>query len=281
MTFAGLKSIHISRMTKTAIVTGAGGGLGQEVVSGLSRMGFRVIAIDSSEFNDEVFPGPGSVEFYVEDISEHKAVQRLAESLQLQVEGLDLLVCLAGIYETYPVTEYAPESYHRMMGVNFLSVSYLTQAFLRPLITKQGRVVVVSSESHKIQAMFQPYMISKAALEAYCRVAWQELSLRGVKLIVIRPGAIKTPLLKWMQDTEIPFGSVYAEEFTVSRRESVKLVGRISHPAEVAGKILKAVQAKNPKRVYRINNNPLLTLIALLPSGWLDYLIVKRIGNKV
>jgi NAD(P)-dependent dehydrogenase (short-subunit alcohol dehydrogenase family) len=147
-------------------------------------------------------------------------------------------------------------------------------------VQNRGRVVVVSSESYKIQAMFQPYMISKAALESYCRVAWQELTLKGVSLTVIRPGAIDTPLLSWQHSDPQFKDSIFAKEFKASFAESKKLVGNVTSAAKVAEVILKSATARKPKRFYRVNNNPLVTLISFLPSWWLDELIVWRIREK-
>ena len=167
------------------------------------------------------------------------------------------------------------------MAVNFHANVSLVNSLLRPLVKRQGRVIIVSSESYKIQAMFQPYMISKAALEAYARVAWQELALKGVWLSVIRPGAFSTPLLNWMHREEIKVpGSMFQIEFAASVKQSKKMVGRITTPEKVAGTILRAATSRRPKRVYRVNNNPMLSLITLLPSGIIDRIIVRRFRKK-
>jgi NAD(P)-dependent dehydrogenase (short-subunit alcohol dehydrogenase family) len=143
-------------------------------------------------------------------------------------------------------------------------------------------VIVVSSESYKIQAMFQPYMISKASLEAFCRSARQELALKGVKLTIIRPGAINTPLLNWMKtDESVERYPVFEKELKKSRKRSVKMVGRIIAPEKVAKKIFMAAFAANPKRVYRVNNSKLLTFISLLPISFLDWLMVKMFRIKL
>ncbi|MCK7460841.1 MAG: SDR family oxidoreductase [Sphingobacterium sp.] len=130
------------------------------------------------------------------DITNAIQLNDFAKEIDLEHKGLDILICLAGIYDTFPVTEANPDLFKEIITVNLLGTAMLVQGFLKPLIRNKGRVIVVSSESYKIQAMFQPYMISKASLEAYCRVARQELDLKNVKLTVIRPGAIRTPLFK-------------------------------------------------------------------------------------
>jgi 2,3-dihydro-2,3-dihydroxybenzoate dehydrogenase len=262
---------------KKAVVSGAAGGLGREVVKALLNSDFRVIALDLDISGlDQLTPDP-NLETHIADVTDPSAVKHLLASLNLDDTGLDLLICLAGSYDTFPVTERNPADFNRIMAVNFLSCPAMVSLCLPALVKSRGRVIVVSSESYKIQAMFQPYMISKAALEAYCRVAWQELALKGVALSVIRPGAIRTPLLDWMnRDGGIDPESFFYREFQASLHRSKKMVGKITPPEKVAAKIIKAATTHKPKRYYHVNNNSLLSLISILPNNWIDALIVRK-----
>lgn len=265
-------------MTKRAIITGASGGLGKEVSRLLIREGYQVTGVDIQP-PCPFYNGQAGFGFHQTDVTSADEVDRLAEKFGRE-KGLDLLVCLAGVYDTFPVTEGPAERFTGMFQVNVFSVALFIQAFLKPLIINKGRVIVVSSESYKVQALFQPYMVTKSALEAYCRAAWQELALKGVGLCVIRPGAIRTPLLRWMEHMEIRPDSEYYNEYETSYRISRNMVGKITSPEVVARKILKAAVARNPGRYYRVNNNPLLTLAALLPAAWLEGLVVRLIRKR-
>ena len=261
---------------RTILISGAAGGLGSILVKKFSEQGDHVIALDISAEGLENLSNTDNVTTKVLDITSAIQVSDFIKEIDLDHKGLDILICLAGIYDTYPVTEANPDFFKKIMAVNLLGTAILVQGFLKPLIKNKGRVIVVSSESYKIQAMFQPYMISKASLEAYCRVARQELALKGVKLAVIRPGAIRTPLLNWMESSVNPLDyPVFSREFIKSRNRSVKMVGRIATPGQVAGKILTSATVSNPKRIYRINNNPLLTLISLMPANIFDWLVLR------
>jgi 2,3-dihydro-2,3-dihydroxybenzoate dehydrogenase len=260
---------------KTVLISGAAGGLGKVLVKQFAGYGYKVIAVDIDAQGLECFLNMDHIMTNTLDITDPEQVKSLISENGLDINGLDILLCLAGIYDTYPVTEAAPDHFKKIIDINLLGTASMIQAMLKPLIRNRGRVIVVSSESYKIQAMFQPYMISKAALEAYCRVARQELALKGVILIVIRPGAIRTPLLNWMKaDGDPDKYPVYEQEFRTNRARSVKMVGRISSPESVAQKIFLASRITRPKRVYRINNNPFLSLIALLPPRIFDTLVV-------
>jgi NAD(P)-dependent dehydrogenase (short-subunit alcohol dehydrogenase family) len=266
---------------KTVFISGAAGGLGTALVKEYSGKGYQVIATDIDTQGLSRINSLDQVTAKTLDVTNIENIASIKKEFDLDKRGLDILVCLAGIYHTYPVTEEDPDLFKKIIAVNLLGTASLIQGLLQPLIKNKGRVIVVTSESYKIQAMFQPYMISKAALEAYCRVARQELALKDVKLIVIRPGAIRTPLLGWM-NTEYDQGKypVFSEEFRESWKKSVKMVGKMALPETVAGKIMLASTASKPKRIYRINNSPILTMISMLPAGIFDRLTVKIFKSK-
>jgi NAD(P)-dependent dehydrogenase (short-subunit alcohol dehydrogenase family) len=266
---------------KIVVISGAAGGLGTVLVKKFADLKYQVIAIDINASGLARFNALENVITKAIDVTDLEQIRILAKDLNLDQKGLEVLVCLAGIYDTYPVTEADPALLQKILAVNLFGTASLVQGFLNPLIKSGGRVVVVSSESYKIQAMFQPYMISKSALESYCRVARQELALKGVKMVVIRPGAIRTPLLNWMS---APWDAgkypVFDQELRDSWKKSIKMVGRIISPEKVAGKILLASTVSMPKRIYHINNNPVLKLVSLLPSGITDRLIVRILRKK-
>lgn len=261
---------------KKVVISGAAGGVGTVLVRNFAELGYRVTAVDIDKTVLTRFNDLKNVTVKTCDVTNLEQVTLFAEELDLDEKGLDILICLAGIYDTYPVTEADTSLLKQIMAVNLFGTASLVSVFLKPLIKASGRVIVVSSESYKIQAMFQPYMLTKAALEAYCRVARQELALKGVKLTVVRPGAIRTPLLNWMT---LPAKSgeyqVYDREFNASRKMSIKMVGRITSPEKVAGKILKASTITKPRRIIRVNNNPVLTLVSLLPVSVIEWLIIR------
>jgi len=259
---------------KTVVISGAAGGLGTPLVQNFAELEYNVIAVDVDNRVFSLFKDLKNVIVKTCDVTNLEQVRSLAKGLDLEEKGLDILICLTGIYDTYPVTEADPSLLKQIMAVNLFGTASLVNVFLKPLIKSGGRVIVVSSESYKIQTMFQPYMLSKAALESYCRVARQELALKGVTLTVVRPGAIRTPLLNWMSLPGRPGEyQVYGREFDASWKMSIKIVGRITSPEKVAGKILKVSTVTKPRRIIRINNNPVLTLVSLLPVRITDWLM--------
>jgi 2,3-dihydro-2,3-dihydroxybenzoate dehydrogenase len=266
---------------KTVLISGAAGGLGQALVRIFSGIGYRVIATDMEPSVLMVFKDLEDVISRKMDVTEPSAIKSIVDELDLSSTGLDILVSAAGIYDTYPVTEADTGLFKKMMEVNLLGTVNLIQGLLGPMIKKQGRVIVVTSESYKVQALFQPYMISKAALESYCRSARQELALKGIKLLIVRPGAIQTPLLKWMKaKAETDKYPVFSEEYRKSYEMSVKMVGSISSPDTVAETISRAATASHPKRIYRVNNSFLVNVVSWLPLALLDRIVVYKFYHK-
>jgi NAD(P)-dependent dehydrogenase (short-subunit alcohol dehydrogenase family) len=106
----------------------------------------------------------------------------------------------------------------------------------------------------------------------------QELALKGVKLSIIRPGAINTPFLNDLHELKDRIGdSIYAEnlhKFSIKAPEQVR---RIAEPEEVASVIIKALLKRNPKRYYRVNNNPMLRVAQLLPHRLRDYFMLRML----
>jgi len=266
---------------KTVLISGAAGGLGSKLVKIYSEQGFRVIATDIDVDGLSKLSSLANVLTKTMDITDNKQLSALSKDLDLEKDGLDIMLCLAGIYAVYPVTEADPELFGKMLAVNFQGTASLVSAFLGPLIRSKGRVIIVSSESYKIQAMFQPYMISKAALEAWCRVANQELALKGVSLTVVRPGAIDTALLKWMRSPlKTEKYPIYSKELKKSWESSIKMVGKIISPDKVAVKIFNISTAKNLKRFYHINNSILLMIISYIPVSLFDRLVIRKFKIK-
>ena len=141
------------------------------------------------------------------------------------------------------------------------------------LIRNQGRVIQISSENVKISGLFQPYPSTKIALESLSIAARQELSLVGVKLIIIRPGAMETDLLHWDE----PQSEVYQSYLKKFFKTAQERMDRIVQPEQVSAMILKAANSKKPALIYNINHNRWLGVFSSLPQRWIDQLVVKML----
>ena len=269
------------KTTNTVLITGAGGGIGLATVKKFIEEGKRVVATDIKKDKFNSYSNSDDFFFQQCDITDPASVDKLYQDISAQGIKINTLISNAGIYETYPVSEASHNVYRRIMEVNFLSHQLLLSTFLDDLIETGGRYIMVSSESVKTVAPFQPYMISKIALEAFARTVRLELALKGVKVVVIRPGAVRTGLLDWMKGVKNPVGnSLFEEEFQKSYQMSTRLAGRPASRENLADTLYRAATATRPRKVYNVNHNPLLSLVLIIPNPILEKIILKKLRPK-
>jgi NAD(P)-dependent dehydrogenase (short-subunit alcohol dehydrogenase family) len=266
---------------KVVLITGAGRGLGLAIAKAFISENFEVIATD---VHDSIPPEIAQNELFSYlklDVTSEIDVSQCASFVQEKFGRLDVLISNAGVFDFYPVSEAGADELKRIMNVNFLGLANLTKYFLFLLIQSQGRLIVISSESYKVPAPFQPYAVSKQALESLYNAIRIELALKGIKSILIRPGAIKTKILEdTLQFTKSNRESFFDEEFASFLDAVPRYIGKIVSPEKVAKVVLKAGTLKNPKSIYQINHNPIVRLLAILPNKVQYFLIEKNLITK-
>ena len=256
-----------------AVVTGAYGGMGRATVQFLKQNGFTVFALDRrvEEPIDNVIP----IEV---DVTDEQSVQ--SEKILSVTNQVKAVVHFAGIYVLDSLVEITEERFIRAFNVNIFGVYRINKA-LMPLLTKDSRVVITTSELAPLDPLpfTGLYAITKGALEKYAYSLRMELQLLGVKVSVIRPGAVKTGLLKSSTDELDEFCErtrVYSYNATRFKRIVDSVEAKNVTPDKVAKKAYKAITAKRPKYLYNLNRNPLLRLLNLLPQR-LQVFIIKSI----
>jgi len=195
------------------------------------------------------------------------------EAFRLISEKTDSLSCIinmAGMYDLDSLVEIDEESFTRIFNINLFSVYRVVKTFL-PLLEDQGKVIIVSSELAPLDPLpfTGLYAVTKAAVEKYAFSLRMELQLLGKAVSVIRPGAVDTRFIGISTDRLDRFCektglySVNAERFRqiVDRVESRKIP-----PERIAGTALRAAEAGKPRYVYKVNRNPLLILLNMLPA---------------
>ena len=162
--------------------------------------------------------------------------------------------------------------------VNTFGPYRVTKTFFSLLIGPKSKVINISSESVKLPTLFQPYPVSKIAMEALMRSIGQELSLKEVQLTFIRPGAIKTALLEHLHTLErAPKESLFKKEYDQFIEKAPKREGNPIEPSVAASKIYKISQKSRLKYVYRINNNTLLRIASVLPAGIVNCMMKRMV----
>jgi NAD(P)-dependent dehydrogenase (short-subunit alcohol dehydrogenase family) len=237
-----------------------------------------VVAADITEQVTTIFNEDEKVFPVVMDVSSESSIMSVREKLHEQGIRVRYLVNNAGTHSFFPVSEATEELLDTIVKVNVYGQVLTVSVFLDDLIAAGGRVVQVSSDSVRLPIPFYTYPASKMAMEAFSISMRRELQLHGIRLILVRPGAMDTPFLESMKEirNEVP-DSRYAHWFRNFARMSKNSVGKMTDPADVANVIMEALQAGNPRLVYSINRNRKISFFSRFPERWKDRMIRKAV----
>jgi NAD(P)-dependent dehydrogenase (short-subunit alcohol dehydrogenase family) len=204
------------------LVTGASSGIGAGLAEELARQGAIVgICARRGELLAEVVGrcmkhSPES-RMWVVDLADEDAVDQLAVDALDAFGGIDLLVNNAGIPKRRQVTALNIETITQVMHINYLSPMRLTMALLPQMLARgSGTIVNVSSIAALLSAPGEAaYDASKAALTAFSEAMAVDLWDAGIKVMVVYPGVIDTPLFS-LPDNDVPDIPVAAEPVSVA-----------------------------------------------------------------
>lgn len=267
--------------SRAYLVTGACGGLGSAVTSALASRGAVVFAADADRAAVKAVSRDGRIHGIVMDVTEQASVRRARAGIQRSGKRLDGIVCAAGIYIGGPLLDVSPREVRRGLDVNVMGAVIVVQEML-PLLGPGSTLVFVSSESTRVIMPFTgPYVMSKVALEAYAETLRRELLPLGIRVAVIQPGAIRTPLLgsaarSLRSDSARPYykSAMASAEKVLSREMKTGM-----DPSTVARLIAHALESRRPGRRLRIGNDKLRALVSYLPASLLDAFLRKFLAR--
>ena len=188
---------------KTAIVTGAGSGIGAAIARELAAGGARVIVSDVVEAQarrvaDEISGAGGTAYANVTDVSDPDAVQRMVDFAVEQGGGLHLMVNNAGIGGAQqPTGAYPLDDWRRVIDVNLGGVFY-GMRFGLPAIERSGGGAIVNMTSILGSVGIQgspAYVAAKHGVIGLTKAAALEYAQRGVRVNSVGPAFIDTPLI--------------------------------------------------------------------------------------
>ncbi|MFN0022942.1 MAG: SDR family oxidoreductase [Parvularculaceae bacterium] len=285
----------MSDLTKTAVVTGVSTGIGRAIAKALIDAGWRVFGSvrkekDASEASAALGPNFTPLLF---DVTDEAAIRREAAKVKDALGGATLgaLVNNAGVAVAGPVAYLKLDDLKRQMDINVYGPIRATQAFL-PLLGADpaqkgapGRIVNMSSVAGKIASPFMaPYAMSKHALEAMSESLRRELMQHGIDVIIVGPGAIRTPI--WAKADEFDFEQYRQTEYSgVLERMKTMMQSVGEEGLEAAGVgalVLHILTTPKPKTRYAILKGKFTnwTLPTLLPKRVVDGFVAKRFGLK-
>ncbi|WP_032374090.1 SDR family NAD(P)-dependent oxidoreductase [Rhodococcoides fascians] len=179
---------------RTAIVTGAAGGIGSSIVRALAERGALVVALDADPAVNNLAELVSGVAV-CGDLTDPAVTARAVELAHDQSGRLDILVNSAGIQCRTAAIDIDEEDWQRLIDVNLTSAYRLTRQATKSLIASRGSIVNIASLSaDRAVAGIVPYGSTKAALTQLGKGLAVELGPHGVRVNTVAPGYIQTPM---------------------------------------------------------------------------------------
>ena len=265
---------------KYVVLTGVSGGMGLATLKKLTENGYFVFGLDvkKPEIEDNK-----NFYFIKTDLTDEKSVEKAYKEIAKECKELDAVISMAGIYDMNSLIEISEEDFIKIFNVNVFGIYRLNKTFV-PLLKEKGKVIMVSSELAPLDPLpfTGLYGITKSTVEKYAFSLRMELQLLNKQVVVIRPGAIETPMINYT-DEKIKNFTENTRNYSWNAKRFNEIINSIKSkyiPAEKIGKLtFKILNKKKPKYVYKINRNPLLLLMHILPKRMQTWAI-KRILLK-
>jgi NAD(P)-dependent dehydrogenase (short-subunit alcohol dehydrogenase family) len=270
---------------KTALVTGASSGIGRATVQRLDGAGWKVFAGVRREEDAAALRAEGSarLEPLLLDVTDPEAIAAAAARVDAEPGGLDGLVDNAGVAVPGPLETMPIEDFRRQVELNLTAQLAVTQALLPSIRTARGRIVLITSLGGRVALPFTgAYHAAKFGLEAVGDSLRQELAPWGLRVIIVEPGSIDTPI--WARgeasaDQSLA-GSLRMQELYGAAIERYRKVIRDTAergipPEKVAAKIQVALDSRRPRTRYLVGLDAQIQgrLMPLLPTPLVDRIV--------
>lgn len=272
-------------MRRTVFITGASTGIGLVTAKRMADKGWRVFAGVRKEEDADAAAEAG-FDPVICDVTSDEQVAAAAEQVTAD-KPLDGLVNNAGVAVGLPLEAVDPKDFEWQLAVNVLGPHRVTRALLPSLIDASGRVVNVGSISGRIGSPFLgPYVASKHALEGWSDVLRREVAQFGVKVSVIQPGAVKTPIWDKARDVESDLAALpdrYREQAPGVLDAIVRSGAENGiEPEEVADAIEHALTAERPRARYAMpfKHRVAARVLPALPAVLSDRIVAAEIARR-
>ncbi|GMH40334.1 hypothetical protein BSKO_08238 [Bryopsis sp. KO-2023] len=275
------------------VITGASTGIGEATAVRFATQGWKVFAgvrtrADASKLRET----KGVVPLLL-DVTSESSVREAAEIVdsRLGSDGLDALVNNAGIGTFGPVEFLPLENHEAVFDVNYFGLIRVTQKFLPALRCRNpGRIINVGSIAGKVALpCYGPYTTSKHAVEALSDCMRAELGKSGIKVSLLQPGAVKTPIWdkafgsidKLMRTMPPEAAEMYGKDIMKMAELSEESALKGMAVEDVVDVIEAAMRSSNPKARYPCGKNvgKIIFFRNLLPDSVFDNM-VRRMMNK-
>jgi NAD(P)-dependent dehydrogenase (short-subunit alcohol dehydrogenase family) len=216
---------------KTALVVGAGSGIGEASAQGLAAFGARVVCADvSKEAADDtatdISKEGGETEAIELDMTDQDSVRRAVESVGVP----DVLVSTPSVNVRKPLLQITDDEFDQVVELNLKGTFRLIRDFGAGMAERgSGSIIAFSSIRGQVVEPGQSvYAATKAGTVQMLRALASEVGPRGVRVNAIAPGIVETPLTAQIKDSPDWYDSYAAKS----------ILGRWAQPREMVGMVL-------------------------------------------
>jgi len=231
----------VTTQSRTVIVTGASQGIGAGVANLFLERGYNVVANsrriskqNELRRSDKLVPIDG-------DIALPATADKLVAAALERFGSIDALVNNAGIFFSKPFTEYTPEDFRALSSTNLQGFIYTTQLAVKQMLSQKSGGSVVSITTSIVDHPLADFtasvpMITKGGIDAISRSLAMEYAPQGIRVNVVAPGIVDTPLHKNSPKeflrTLSPLGQVS------SAKDIAEAVFYLTEASQITGEVL-------------------------------------------
>jgi len=210
---------------KSALITGAGSGIGKSIAQAFALAGVRLAIADvnlnaAQAVAEQISSSGGRANSIQMDVANEDQVNAGVEQAAREFEGLDVLVSNAGIQIIHPIIDFSFADWRKVMAVHLDGAFLTTRAAMRLMIQRgQGGTILYmgSIHSHIASPNKSAYVAAKHGIVGLAKAVAKEGAKYGIRSNVICPGFVRTPLV----EKQIP---EQAQQFGITEEEVIKNV---------------------------------------------------------
>ena len=224
---------------KSAIVTGAGRGIGRAIALKLAQNSYKRVAVfdilgDNAQAVKKEIEALGGEALAVSvDLTKCQQVQNGVAEVLAKFGQIDLLVNNAGWDKLEPFLDSEEATWDKVISINFKSVLYMCRTVLPHMKERgSGKVISIASDAGRVGSMGEAvYSGTKGAIIAFSKSLAREMSRHKITVNVVCPGLTETPLLQGIRDQ-----SEKAHKVIDAVTRAIPL-GRVGTPEEIANAV--------------------------------------------